>query len=146
MSTDIGIGYLQYCILGCTEEELTATLQFSSVAATRQATRHWVRWFEPLVYCGDPDKYEEAVDERLRIFNAAKEVYLGAKYASLEATILNAATEAATADLAPKDLKSLSGLFSELRKHSLSESLVRAKGDLDNAGVPSVIIKNLTGK
>jgi hypothetical protein len=144
---DTRLIYLQWAILGITNADVAQLLGYPNEASATDliVDEGWRRWFPPLDYESE-EQYSEASELRLKVFTAAKELYLASKYADLESAVLDSASKvAADPKLAPKDLKQLSGLFSELRRHSLSDALTKAKGSLEDAGVPKVIIRDLSG-
>lgn len=86
----------------------------------------------------------EDAAKRLKVFNALLAIHLAPKYLELEVSLLDSSLEAMEdPDLSPSALASIARVYTSLRDHA-SAALMSVE-DQDN-GMPSVTIKNLSGK
>jgi len=95
------------------------------------------------------DKYIERTRKRLMAYALAKEMLLTQRYLQLELSIIDTAISAAK-QLDPSmvsSIKTLSSLFKDMCKNSLSSSTstLSLQQGTDERGLPTVIIKDLTG-
>ena len=87
---------------------------------------------------------------RLQVYTLAKEIYLAHKYATLESDLIDQARIIVEVATTPQDLAQLSSVFKNLG--SLLTSAAKSHGQSALAigqnedGVPTVIIRDLTGK
>jgi hypothetical protein len=86
----------------------------------------------------------EDSNNRLKVFNALLAIHLAPKYLELEVSLLDSSIEAmADPDIPPATLAAVARVYTSLRQHASSAQMT---ADDDNLGMPSVTIKNLSGK
>ncbi len=93
------------------------------------------------------DQFLDKNRKRLQVFNMAKEIALAEHYAEFEVSIISKAREAID-DLEVKnvsDLKNLSSIYKDLAK-SLQGVNNAVSFTQDEGGLPTVIIRDLSGK
>lgn len=124
------------------------------------ADQGWKQWWpEPdLVLCPDVDKdeilqaqsetYLDRAKRRLAVYNVAKEVLLAQKYFDLEDKIIDSALAVLelAADMEASDVQSLGALYKNLMSRSVSNALVGMSFGEDEGGMPTVIVKDLSGR
>lgn len=151
---------LQYEILNKSFESLAIDNGLPVSILKQEADEHnWKQfWPEPdLLLMPDVDRDERLTAQseafidrskrRLAAYNVAKEVYLAQKYFELESGILDAALTALQldAEMRPSDIKELSALYRDLMANSIAGALSSMSFGEDDTGLPTVIIKDLSG-
>lgn len=98
------------------------------------------------VFSVSTDRYIEKTRKRLMAYSLAKEVLLASRYLELEATLIKKACETAESldSSSPAALKTLSALYKDLAKNGVSGTSLQM--GTDEAGLPTVIIKDLSGQ
>lgn len=152
---------LQYEILNTPIEQLAAENSLPvNMLQEEVAKQNWNAWWpEPdLVLTPEVDGSEillaqsevflDRIKRRLAVYNVAKEVLLSQKYYELENKILDTAidTLAAASDLRAGDIHALGMLYKNLMSKSVSNTLVDMTFGEDTGGLPTVIIRDLSGR
>lgn len=92
------------------------------------------------------DDYVETKKKRLQVFAIARELYLAPQCLRLESAILDAACSCLQEEINlsdPAALRHISALYKDISSRSLLEKILT--GSEDESGIPSLIIRNLTG-
>lgn len=119
----------------------------------------WQQWWpeSDVVLCPDVDQEEKLVIQseafldrtkhRLAAYSVAKEVFLAQKYFQLETAILDAAIGflEVHADLDAGSIHDLGSLYKNLSSTSVTKALTTMTFGEDEGGMPTVIIKDLSG-
>ena len=172
MSIDYVIQRLTYEILNISLEEIAdsmgLTLQMIQNISEKQK---WQQWFpdddcsifsldndttlnedEELLEGEDifsvrADQFLDKNRKRLQVFNMAKELAMAEQYANLEVSLIEKAREAISLLNAEdiKELKDLSGIFKDLAKQLQQMGSSITMGQDEATGLPTVIIKDLSG-
>ena len=157
---------LQYEILNKTLVQLGQENDIPVSMLEDEATKGgWVQWWpeSDLVVIvddngddGDEDSeklqtqtevFLERSKRRLAVYNVCKEFLLSQKYFELEDRILDAAIDILETMPAMKSdsVQSLGALFKNLMSRSVSNSLINMSFGEDEGGLPTVIVKDLSG-
>jgi len=163
MAIDIELLKLQYEILNVSITSISRTTGIPEDLILREVERG--KW-TPL-WPNDPDEpklhveededlftvstnqYIEKTKRRLQAYALAKEILLATRYLELESALIKKANE--TLDsmdpsvTTASALKTLSSLYRDLVKNGLS-SVTSLQLQTDEAGLPTVIIKDLSGR
>jgi hypothetical protein len=151
---------LQYEILNRPLEHLalenTVPLNMLEDEARDHGWKQW--WPEPdLIVDPDVDKdellinqsevYLERAKRRLAVYNVTKEMLLAQKYYELENKILDAALELlnATVGMDAISVQALGALYKTLMSRSVSSAVVDMSFGVDDGGLPTVVVKDLSG-
>lgn len=151
---------LQYEILNRPLKHLALENNVPLEMLRDEAADHgWKQWWpEPdLIVIPDVDKdellivqseaYLERTKRRLAVYNVSKEILLAQKYYELENKILDAALH--ILDLAdtlePSSIQALGMLYKNLMSRSVSGAVVDMSFGVDDGGLPTVIVKDLSG-
>ena len=163
---DIPLLKLQYEILNISLDQLAQEVNVpKSILEQEARNNNWTQWWpdtEPQFTIGlhipdgqEDDEFLTPLEEgsqaflkqtrvRLQVFNLAKEVYLTHKYASFEAALLAKAKDIVGTAATAQELSSLSNILKNLVPPSkAAHSLTLGQSD---DGIPSVIIRDLTGR
>lgn len=94
---------------------------------------------------------EQFIDKskrRLAVYNVAKEILLAQRYFKLETIIVDKAIEALenTETLDPRSIQTLSTLYKNMTANSISQALQSISFSEDATGMPTVIIRDLSGR
>ena len=153
---------LQYEILNKTLVQLGQENDIPVSMLEDEATKGgWVQWWpeSDLVVIVDEDDddseklltqtevFLERSKRRLAVYNVCKEFLLSQKYFELEDKILDAAIDILETMPAMKSdsVQSLGALFKNLMSRSVSNSLINMSFGEDEGGLPTVIVKDLSG-
>ena len=157
---DIQLLQLQYEILNVSMPSLAASADLPIQLLEREAIRlGWVRLWpdedEPLVEIAEgedvftvsSDRYIEKLRKRLTAYTLAKEVLLTTRYLALEAGIIDKANEAVhlVDPTTTSGIKALSSVFRDMSK-GLHAGALSLQQSIDDKGLPTVIIKDLSGR
>ncbi len=160
---DLPLIRLQYEILNIPQDILEQMVSLPSGGLDKDiADQQWTQ------YWPDPDMIVEATDgedgveatlvlqsdrfidrtkRRLAVFKVAKEMLLAQRYAALELGIVQHATDLLTAQtLAPGEIKQLSALYKDMSSNSLSADKTALSFGQDEGGLPTVIVRDLSGQ
>jgi len=95
----------------------------------------------------ESDQYIENARKRLRVYTLAKDIFLATKYLELEHKILDTANDMLdNFDGGAAGIKQLSALYKDLTSGSSMTNLAKMSIGVDEDGMPSVIIRDLTGQ
>lgn len=134
---------LQYEILGHSFEEIASGESFSAGFLRGTAEQQgWKRLFPPIrPKEGDEEAFIEEARKRLDVYEAAKDLYLSGKFASVEGHILGHLNTSFGSDvLSPNELRVLTSTLNALKGPS------RKKAGEEDDGVPTVILKDFRGE
>jgi len=157
---------LQYEILNKSLAEIALDINIPLKAIEQEAENNdWVQWFpesnkidfEDLTISleNEEEVRQELIEEyinhskqRLAIYNIAKEILLAHRYFELEIRIVKEANEILNNldNLDAKTVKTLSSLYVDMTKTSVSNALASLSFQQDENGLPTVIIKDLSGQ
>ena len=86
--------------------------------------------------------------KRLAVYAVAKEILLAQRMFELERKIIKAANDCldSSSGIMAKDAKALSDILKNLMSNSVSDALASVSIGQDEGGLPTVIIKDLSGK
>lgn len=160
---DIATLKMQYEILNKPIEEIARESGLQTRSIQQEAERDkWVQWFPEPDLTVDPSKKHdtEAMQEisedftartkhRLAIYNIAKDLLLAQRYFMLEMKIIDKANnilEIQEDSLSPSEIKTLSSLYSEMSKQTITRVMQSVSLTQDDNGIPTVIVKNLSNK
>lgn len=88
----------------------------------------------------------ERSKKRMSVFQMAKEIMLAQRYATFEKTLIDTAIVLAEKQgLEAKDVKSLSGMYKDLMNNSVTNALASMTLGTDASGLPTVIMRDLSG-
>jgi len=161
MLVDLSSLRLQYEILNRSLESLASELNIPLLAIEQEASNNkWVQWFpggdlvvDPASNLSVEDMEEECEEfvtkskQRLAIYNIAKELLLAQKYLALEVKIIDEANNILdSSELDAKTIKALSSLYVDMTKTSVSNALASMSFGMDDSGLPTVIVKDLSGR
>lgn len=151
---------LQYEILNKPVEQLAAENGIPTDMLQEQVDILGWHQFWPeadMILCPDVDKdellqaqseaYIERSKRRLAVYNLAKEIQLAQKYYELETQIVDTAIETliqATNMEAPS-INALGNLYKNMTAKSIASALSTISFGEDEGGLPTVIIKDLSG-
>ena len=171
---DSNLMRLQYEILNVSVEQLAAETKISAtIISSYIKSEQWTRWWpEPDLDLAAPvtpidlssgnclpppdqaelftiqtENFLDRSRRRLAVYTLAKEIYLAQKYLKVEAAVLDKLHDIATASetLGADGIKKLASAFKDLcNKNSLASSQSISFGP-DESGIPSVIIRDLSG-
>lgn len=93
------------------------------------------------------ENYMDRARRRLAVYTLAKEIYLAQKYLKVEAAVLDKLHDIATASdtVSADEIKKISAAFKDLINKNSMASLQSISFDADEGGIPSVIIRDLSG-
>lgn len=152
---------LQYEILNIPIAHLASKMGIPVSMLVQEADEgHWAQWWpeenaiehlrnqqeasEKDLLTQQSDEYLERSKKRLRVYAAAKEIYLAAAYLQLEDSLISRARELIdTCALDASAVKQLSAIYKDLTSKSpLSNIFMDAD---EESGIPSLIIRDLSG-
>ena len=151
---------LQYEILNRPLEHLALENNVPLEMLVEEVADHnWKRWWpEPdLIVTPDIDKDElllaqseaflDRAKRRLAVYNTAKEMLLAQKYYELEDKILSAALRILDSadDMDGSSVLALGVLYKNLMSQSVSRAVIDMSFGVDDGGLPTVIVKDLSG-
>lgn len=151
---------LQYEILNRSLKHLALENSVPLDMLEDEAKDHgWKQWWpEPdLIVDPDVDKdelliiqsdaYLERAKRRLAVYNVSKEILLAQKYYDLENKILDAALKLLemTQTMAAPSVQALGMLYKTLMSRSVSSAVVDMSFGVDDGGLPTVVVKDLSG-
>ncbi len=159
---------LQYEILNVSLETLADNLNLPlAILKTEAECNNWKQWWpsegplESLKALNDEDISEDPAEilelqseqylastrKRLIVYSLAKEIFLAKKYASLESALLDKAKDilGEVKTLEPNAVKIIAGIYKDLTAKSYTTALRSMSLDPDDNGLPTVIIRDLSG-
>lgn len=157
---DVQLLQLQYEILNVSIESLARSADLPVALLEREVekakwTRLWPDEDEPTVEIAEgedaftisSDRYIEKLRKRLTAYSLAKEILLTSRYLALEAGIIDKANEALLSidSTTTSGIKALSSVFRDMSK-GMSAGSLSLQQSLDDKGLPTVIIKDLSGR
>ncbi len=122
---------------------------------------NWQQWWpEPDLDLSAPSEYMSEEDltsqadlfmersrRRLAVYNMAKELLLAQRLFKLESSIIEkASTILDGVEMCARDIKALSSVFKEMTQNSISSTLSSLTLGQDDNGMPTVILRDLSGK
>jgi hypothetical protein len=162
MAIDIELLKLQYEILNVSVSSISRTTGIPEDLILREIERGkwtplWPDEDEPKLQVEEDEdlftvstnQYIDKTRRRLQAYSLAKEILLATRYLELESSLIKKATESLdTIDpsvTATSALKTLSSLYRDLVKNGLSSGTSLSL-QTDEQGLPTVIIKDLSGR
>jgi len=155
---------LQYEILNKSVEHLAAENDIPiNMLRTEIERLGWTQWWpeSDLILYPDTDKDEqlqaqsetfiERTKRRLAVYNLAKEMYLAQKYLELETQIIDTALKSliraneVNINMDAGAITALSNLYKNMTSKSIASALSTISFGEDEGGLPTVIIKDLSG-
>jgi len=92
------------------------------------------------------ERFIDRATRRLAVFKVAKEMLLAQRYAKLEAGLIQSALFALDDNLGTKEIKELSSLYKDMSAKSITSQMQALSFGEDEGGLPTVIIRDLTGR
>jgi len=170
-SPDSNILRLQYEILNRTAADIASDTHLPiSIIESTIASEGWKQWWpessiqeqlaisrtlanidpdlhisDEEIFVSQADQYLERSRKRLQVYSLAKETYLAQKYMQLEVALIDKAI-AAIEELPPaavQGIKLMSALYKDLQTKGSAALLTAA---IDESGLPTVIVRDLSGR
>ena len=88
----------------------------------------------------------ERSKRRLAIYNMAKEMLLSQRYLKLESDLIRRASDVVAGVEDTKDIRALASVFKDLTAKSLQSAMASLSFGQDEGGLPTVLIRDLSGK
>ena len=151
---------LQYEILNKSVEQLAVENGVPSTMLQEEINKlGWKQWWPEadLILYPDTEQDEmlqvqsetfiERSKRRLAVYNLAKEMCMAQKYMELETQIIDTALETLTSVpvMAAVSITALSNLYKNMTAKSIASALSSISFGEDEGGLPTVIIKDLSG-
>lgn len=152
---------LQYEILNKSVEQLATENEVPTEMLRKEITKlGWTQWWPEadLILCPEVEQdaklqtqseaFIERSKRRLAVYNLAKEMHMAQKYMELENQIIDTAVETLirTPTMDATSIASLSNLYKNMTAKSIASALSSISFGEDEGGLPTVIIKDLSGR
>ena len=98
-------------------------------------------------YALQQEQYTDNTKKRLKLYTLAKDMFLATKYLELESLLIEKACDALNSiDPGAAGIRQLASVYKDLTAGTTLSALTKFSLEIDDSGIPTVIIRDLTGQ